>query len=174
MEEHETLNVKKIGTQGNMSMVLENGGWNQDGFKGGNSGCGLLAGCLAFEDGNVRAVDEECTTSVGRRNGTITEQVLCQNGLKLGLVGATKLAVQLPRGVGVFDLPMGEKLLLCCYCGHHGVRGNGVTTSVRIIHIQARRMFDKLHDGTVDAVDLKGWFRERIHGHATDFAYLRE
>ena len=112
-----TLNKEKIRAYGDIEMVLEHGWQDRYCFERGNPGrCGGSR-VFPFDDCNVWPVNNECTLRVSWGDGTISNVVVVQNGLKLCFVGSPNLPIQFPCRVRRFDLAAREHFNVFGDCG---------------------------------------------------------
>ncbi len=124
------LERRKINTQRDVALVLQNGRGDWLGHEGGRSRCGPSLCCLILERSNVRSIDNQGAFGVIRGHWAIVDHIVSENDLELSFVGATNFAIQCTGGVCGKYFATGEQFLVFGYGGHHGVRYNMVNSII--------------------------------------------
>ena len=116
-----------------------------DSNKSGRLWCWGRSGCFAVEDSYVGPVDGKGTLGIAGGNRAVMKKILRENGLELGFIWATKLAIQFMGSIGRLDFSSREKILLVCGGGQHGVGHSAAVGGMRCIDIETRGVFHKFH-----------------------------
>ena len=129
------LHKEEIRAQGHMTMMFEDGSRDHHGNKSWCTGSRSRTSGFAFEDGNIRAVNDYGSLGVVRSNWAVADEVSLEDVNKLCLIGATNLAIQLTGGISRFYFTSREESLLFGYSGDHSVGGNTVVSIIKLVDI---------------------------------------
>lgn len=116
VKETELLHEKEINAQGNVAMVLEYRGGKRHSFEAGGAGSGGGTGGLAFEGGNIRAVNGKGAVGVINGDGAVENVMVTEDGVKNLLIWTSEHAVELASEISLMDLALREHFFMLGYC----------------------------------------------------------
>ena len=146
VQETEALHKEEIDAKSDVPVKIEDGRREWDSLVCWGTGSGGGSSHLSFEDGDVRAVDNECAFGVVRCDGAIVNAVPTQDGLELSFGWASNLAIKGAGSVGVVDLALGEQRFVFGYGGEKRIRVHRITRDITVVDVQTGGMFRERHD----------------------------